>query len=167
MSPEAKLTVPLSVSVVYVLAADGGPIVTLALALTLRVAPGCTVKLPMFSVLPLAMLMLLKAVLLLLVVRWPESVTDPLPIKVVPLSARVPVLLTAIDPSIEDVAAPRVSEPFATLTVVDELVIRLRTESLAPVVTVPLVRSITAVSAVPGRTPPCQCDTLSQVPPVG
>ena len=156
MSPEAKLTVPLSVSVVYVLPPDGGPIVTLALALTFRVAPGCTVKLPTFSALPLAMVMLLKPVLLLLVVRWPESVTVPVPINVVPLRLRLPLPLTVMEPSIVEVAAPRVSEPLLTLTVVEELVTRLRTESLAPVVTAPLDRSTTAVLELPGTTPPSQ-----------
>ena len=167
VSLAAKLTVPLSTSCTVVLLLVAGPIVTPALAATLRVAPDFTVKLPRFSALPLVMVMLLKAVLLLLAVRWPESVTVPAPIKVVPLSARVPVLLTEIGPSIVEVAAPRVSEPLATLTVVEEFVIKLRTESLGPVVTVPLVRSITAVSEVPGRTPPIQCPGVSHVPPVG
>ena len=106
--------------------------------------------------------------LLLLVVSCPASVTAPVPIKVVPTSASEPVLLTVTGPLIVDVAAPSDSVPLLTLTVVEELVWRLRTESLGPVVTFPvLVRSITAVSAVPGTLPPTQLVGVSQAPPLG
>ena len=62
----------------------------------------------------------------------------------------MPVLPTVMGPPIEEVAAPRLSEPPPTLTVVDAFVDRLRTASLGPVVTVPVpVRLITAVSEEP------------------
>ena len=57
---------------------------------------------------------------------------------------KAPLLLTLMAPSISEEAAPSVSVPLATLTVVAELIVRLRAESLEPVVTVPLVRLITA-----------------------
>ena len=46
VSPEAKLTVPLSVSVVYVLLPDGGPIVTASLAPNDTLPPWFTVRPP-------------------------------------------------------------------------------------------------------------------------
>ena len=67
-----------------------------------------------------------------------------------------------------DVAAPRESDPLLTLTVVEELVERLRAASLGPVVTFPvLVRSITALTVEVGTTPPTQLPGVSQEPPVG
>ena len=58
--------------------------------------------------------------------------------------------------------------PLLTLTVVDEFVIRLRTASLGPVVTVPaLSRSITAVSAVPGTLCCTQSLAVSQAAALG
>jgi hypothetical protein len=76
--------------------------------------------------------MLLKDVLLLLlVVRAPESVTVPVPINVVPLSWRVPLPLTVRGPFTVEVAAPREREPLLKLTAVEAFVIiRLSTESL-------------------------------------
>jgi len=103
----------------------------------------------------------------LVVVRWPASVNVAVPSNVVALSWRVPFPLTFRGPLSVEVAAPSVSEPLLTLTVVEEFVIRLRTESLGPVVTVPLVKLITAVSAVPGTFPPIQLVAVSHEPPLG
>jgi hypothetical protein len=108
---------------------------TLALFAIISAAPELISKAPpIVSELPVVMVALLKEVLmLLLVVRLPASVTTPVPIKVVPLRARVPLLPAVKGPLIVDVAAPRESEPLPTLTVVEEFVDRLRTESLGPV----------------------------------
>lgn len=62
----------------------------------------------------------------------PASVTLPEPINVVPLRARVPLLLTLMDPPIVEVAAPRVSLPLLTLTVVKALVVRLMPHRSSP-----------------------------------
>ena len=57
------------------------------------------------SALPVDMVVLATPRAVLAAVRWPASVTLPVPVNVVPLSARVPLPLTVSGPSIVEVAA--------------------------------------------------------------
>ena len=77
-------------------------------------------------------------------------------------------LPTVMGPLIWEVAAPKLSEPLLTLTVVAEFVERLRAASLEPVETVPVpVRSMVAVSVAVGTPTGSQSPGVSHCPPVG